>query len=59
MIALAVVASVALVVGGCLLALRMVLAHQAKALEHAPLAQMEAKLAELENRLLSGAIRRG
>lgn len=55
---LAVVPSVALVVGGGLLALRMYLAHKSKGFEHAPLAKMEAKLAELEQRLLSGAIRR-
>lgn len=54
----AVVPSVALVVGGGLLALRMWLTHQAKRLEHAPLAEMEAKLAELEQRLVSGAFRR-
>lgn len=53
MIALSVVVSVGLVVGGCLLALRMVLAHKSKALEHAPLAQMEARLGEMENRLFA------
>lgn len=58
MTALAVVASVALVVGGALQALRMVLAHQAKRIEHAPIAKLEAQLAELEQRLVSSAMRR-
>lgn len=58
MIAVAVVLSVALLVGGGLLALRMVLAHKSKTLEHAPLAEMQRKMDEVEQRLLSGAMRR-
>ena len=46
------------VVLGSLAGLRMVLAHKSKALEHAPLVKMQAKLDELEQRLVSGAMRR-
>lgn len=55
--AAAVVASVAILTGGGLVALRMVLAHKSKAYEHAPLAQMQGKLDELEQRLLGRAFR--
>ncbi len=44
--------------GAALLALRMWLTHREKAFEHKPLAQMQAKLDELENKILSGVMRR-
>lgn len=58
MTAVAIAASVLFVVLGSLAGLRMVLAHKSKALEHAPLVKMQAKLDELEQRLVSGAMRR-
>ncbi len=57
-LALAVVPSVAIVAGCSLVALRMVLAHKAREVVHAPIAQLEQKLNELENRILQRAMGR-
>ncbi len=43
---------------GSLLGLRMWLAHSAKSFEHKPLAEMQAKLDELEARLSTFVMRR-
>lgn len=56
--ALAGVAAVAIVTGGGLVAFRWWLAFKGKTLEHAPLADMQRKLDELENRLLSQSMKR-
>lgn len=50
--------AVASVVGGALVGLRMVLAHRARTLEHAPVAEIQKKVDELEARLLASAMRR-
>lgn len=59
MLPLAVLGSVVSVCVASLLALRWVLAHREKKLEHAPLLEMQAKLDSLEQRMVSGAFRRG
>ncbi len=51
-------ASVAIVCGSCLVALRWVIAHRERKFEHAPLVEMQKKLDELEGRLMAGALRR-
>ena len=56
--AIAVVVSVALVAGAALKGLQMVLAYRERKVVHAPIAHLEAKMNELEQRLLSGAMRR-
>lgn len=56
--AIAVVLSVGLVVGAALKGLEMVLRHKEKKFEHLPLAQMQTKLDELENRILGRAMGR-
>jgi hypothetical protein len=58
MIPASIAVSVALVVGGGLLALRMWLQHASKKLEHAPVADMQRKLDDIEQRLMAGAMRR-
>ena len=58
MIAATVVASVAVVCASGLVALRWVLAHREKKLEHEPIAALQMKMNDLENRLLSSAIAR-
>jgi hypothetical protein len=50
--ALAVVAAVACVCGAALKGLQMWLAHQRHKVEHAPVAELQRKLDELEGRLL-------
>ena len=57
-LALAVVPSVAIVSLAGLKALGMWLAHRERKFEHAPVAQLAAKLDELENKLLGMAMRR-
>jgi len=57
-LAAAVVPSVAILAGCALKGLGMWLAHREKKFEHAPLAHLEAKLSELENRLLSRSMGR-
>ncbi len=54
--AVAVVSSVAILAGCGLRGLAMVLAHREKKFEHLPLVKLEAKLDELENKLLSRAM---
>jgi len=56
--AIAVVLSVAILAAAALKGLAMVLAFKAKKLEHAPIAHLEQRMAELEGRILSGAMRR-
>ena len=56
--AIAVVVSVALVAGAALKGLQMVLAYRERKVVHAPIAHLEAKMNELEQRLLAGAMRR-
>ena len=56
--AIAVVVSVALVAGAALKGLQMVLAYRSAKVQHAPIAHLEAKMNELEQRLLAGAMRR-
>ena len=56
--AIAVVLSVALVAGAALKGLSMVLAFKSSKMVHEPLAQMQAKLNELERVILNGAMRR-
>ena len=58
MIALAIGIAVAAACASSLLALRMWLAHKEKALVHAPLAQLEQRMSELENRLLGAQLNR-
>jgi len=53
-----VVLSVAILAAAALKGLAMVLAFKAKKLEHAPIAHLEQRMAELEGRILSGAMRR-
>lgn len=57
-LAAAVVPSVAILAGCALRGLRMVLAHRERKLEHAPLAELQAKMNELETRVLASALRR-
>jgi outer membrane murein-binding lipoprotein Lpp len=57
-LAAAVVPSVAIVAGCSLRALAMFLAHKEKKLLHAPIAHLEQKMTDLENRLLSRAMGR-
>ena len=56
--AIAVAVSVALLVGGALKGLAMVLAFKATKLEHAPLVEMQAKLDALEQRILGQGMQR-
>ena len=56
-LAVAVVPSVAIVAAAGLRAFGMWLAHSTKRLEHAPLVAMQAKLDELEGKLLAAAMR--
>ncbi len=58
MIALAIGIAIAALCLSALLGLRMWLAHREKSFAHAPLAQMEQRLNEVESRLLAGAMRR-
>ena len=52
-------ASVVAVVAAGLLGLRMWLAARAKTFEHAPIATLQKRIDDLENRLLAGAMRGG
>lgn len=56
-LAAAVVPSVAIMAGCVLQGLRMYFAHSSKKLEHAPVAELQTRLSELETRLLAGAMR--
>ncbi len=58
MIEIALLASVTVVCVTALGSLQMVLKHREKRFEHAPLAEMERKLSDLESRLLNSAMRR-